>query len=81
MRWPHESTAVGDLAGRDLLHAAAHSLGEIVTAAIRAVRIDALREHLDVSRGGGNVLAPDADGGSRLRICGQGDSLPAGRPA
>ncbi len=64
----------------------AHSLGEVVTAAIGAgLRIDALHEHLDVSRDGRGRLAPEPDGRFRLRI--SGELLPlqytllAGRPA
>jgi SAM-dependent methyltransferase len=50
----------------------AHSLGEVVTSAIGAgLRIDALHEHLDVSRDGRNFLARDPDGRFRLRISGE----------
>jgi SAM-dependent methyltransferase len=50
----------------------AHSLGEVVTAAIAAgLRIDALDEHLDASRDGRNVLAPEPDGRFRLRVSGE----------
>jgi SAM-dependent methyltransferase len=49
-----------------------HSLGEVVTAAVRAgLRIDALHEHLDAARDGRNMLAPDADGRYRLRVSGE----------
>jgi hypothetical protein len=51
----------------------AHSLGEIVTAAIRAgLRVEALHEHLDCEadpRGG--MLEPEADGRCRLRLGGE----------
>jgi SAM-dependent methyltransferase len=64
----------------------AHSLGEVVTAALGAgLRIDGLQEHLDVSRDGRGVLAPEPDGRFRLRL--SGELLPlqytllAGRPA
>jgi SAM-dependent methyltransferase len=64
-----------------------HSLGEIVTAAVRAgLRVDGLEEHLDAAVDGrGDVLAREADGRYRLRI--GGEPLPvlftllAGRPA
>lgn len=50
-----------------------HSLGEIVTAAVRAgLRVEALHEHLDAqieSRGG--LLPRDADGRYRLRVSGK----------
>jgi SAM-dependent methyltransferase len=50
-----------------------HSLGEIVTAAVRAgLRVEALHEHLDAqvdSRGG--LLPRDADGRYRLRVSGE----------
>jgi SAM-dependent methyltransferase len=50
-----------------------HSLGEIVTAAIRAgLRIEALHEHLDCERDPrGDLLAREADGRCRLRIGGE----------
>ena len=50
-----------------------HSLGEIVTAAIRAgLRIDALHEHTDTGRDPrGDVLAREADGRFRLRVSGE----------
>jgi SAM-dependent methyltransferase len=49
----------------------AHSLGEIVTAAIKAkLRIDALHEHLDLPIDPRGFLTPDADGRYRLRIAG-----------
>jgi SAM-dependent methyltransferase len=50
-----------------------HSLGEIVTAALRAgLRIEALHEHLEVDRDPrGDLLAPGADGRYRLRITGE----------
>jgi SAM-dependent methyltransferase len=51
----------------------AHSLGEVVTAAIRAgLRIDALHEHLDTELDPrGQVLPREEDGRFRLRITGQ----------
>jgi SAM-dependent methyltransferase len=53
-----------------------HSLGEIVTAAVRAgLRIDALHEHLDAARDPrGDVLARESDGRVRLRV--SGETLP-----
>jgi SAM-dependent methyltransferase len=65
----------------------AHSLGEIVTAAVSAgLRVDALHEHLDAAIDPrGDVLAREADGRYRLRI--DGEPLPvlftllASRPA
>lgn len=51
----------------------AHSLGEIVTAALGAgLRVDTLREHLEVERDprGGGVLALEDDGVYRLRLAG-----------
>ncbi len=79
--------AADDVAGRDVLHSYAnphaivaspqtiehaHSLGEVVTAAIQAgLRITALREHLAVEGDPrGTVLVPDDDGLTRLRIGG-----------
>ena len=54
----------------------AHSLGEIVTAAIRVgLRIDALHEHMDTARDPrGDVLAREGDGRFRLRV--GGEALP-----
>jgi SAM-dependent methyltransferase len=51
----------------------AHSLGEIVTAAVSAgLHVDALYEHLDAAIDGrGGVLGQDADGRYRLRIGGE----------
>ncbi len=51
----------------------AHSLGEVVTAALDAgLRVDALREHLDVERDPrGTMLPPDPDGRCRLRVDGE----------
>ena len=51
----------------------AHSLGEIVTAAIGAgLRIDALREHLDTSFDPrGDVLTRQDDGRLGLRVSGE----------
>jgi SAM-dependent methyltransferase len=50
----------------------AHSLGEVVTAAIGAgLRIDALHEHLDAVRDGRGMLEPEADGRRRLRVSGE----------
>lgn len=51
----------------------AHSLGEVVTAAIASgLRVLALREHLDAhSSFRGDVLRPDDDGRYRLRVGGQ----------
>jgi hypothetical protein len=51
----------------------AHSLGEVVTAAVAAgLRVLALREHLDsASSHRGDVLQPDDDGRFRLRLGGQ----------
>ena len=51
----------------------AHSLGEIVTAAVSAgLHVDALYEHLDAAIDGrGGVLAREADGRFRLRIGGE----------
>jgi hypothetical protein len=50
-----------------------HSLGEIVTAAVRAgLRIDALHEHFETVREGrGGVLPADADARYRLRVSGE----------
>jgi SAM-dependent methyltransferase len=50
-----------------------HSLGEIVTAALRAgLRVEALHEHLEVDRDPrGDMLARDDDGRYRLRISGE----------
>jgi hypothetical protein len=50
-----------------------HSLGEIVTAALRAgLRVEALHEHLDVDRDPrGDLLAPETDGRCRLRVSGE----------
>jgi SAM-dependent methyltransferase len=50
-----------------------HSLGEIVTAAVRAgLRVDALHEHLEADRDPrGGLLAPEDDGRHRLRITGE----------
>jgi SAM-dependent methyltransferase len=54
----------------------AHSLGEVVTAAVRAgLRVERLDEHLDLgSDPGGNVLAGEDDGRWRLRL--DGEPLP-----
>jgi SAM-dependent methyltransferase len=50
----------------------AHSLGEVVTAALGAgLRIDALHEHLDAVRDGRGMLEPEADGRRRLRVTGE----------
>ncbi|RKQ91018.1 methyltransferase family protein [Solirubrobacter pauli] len=51
----------------------AHSLGEVVTAAIGAgLRIDALHEHMDAARDlRGDLLPREADGRCRLRIGGE----------
>jgi SAM-dependent methyltransferase len=51
----------------------AHSLGEIVTAAVGAgLRIERLDEHLDTARDArGNVLTREQDGRFRLRVGGQ----------
>ena len=51
----------------------AHSLGEVVTAAIGAgLRIDGLREHMDTVREHrGGVLPQEADGRYRLRVDGE----------
>lgn len=51
----------------------AHSLGEVVTAAVGAgLRIDALHEHLDADRDGrGGILPRDEDGRRRLRLGGE----------
>ena len=51
----------------------AHSLGEVVNAAIAAgLRIDALREHLESDFDPrGNVLTPGADGRYRLEVAGE----------
>ncbi|MDA0184828.1 methyltransferase domain-containing protein [Solirubrobacter phytolaccae] len=47
----------------------AHSIGEVVTAALGAgLRLDTLKEHLDAARDGRGLLTPDADGRCRLRI-------------
>jgi SAM-dependent methyltransferase len=49
-----------------------HSLGETVTAAIRAgLRIDALHEHMDATRDGRGMLPRDEDGRCRLRVGGE----------
>jgi SAM-dependent methyltransferase len=50
-----------------------HSLGEIVTAALRAgLRVEALHEHMDVDRDPrGDLLAADDDGRYRLRVSGE----------
>jgi SAM-dependent methyltransferase len=50
-----------------------HSLGEIITAALRAgLRVEALHEHLEVDRDPrGDMLARDDDGRYRLRISGE----------
>jgi len=51
----------------------AHSLGEVVTAAVGAgLRIDALHEHLDAARDlRGGLLPREADGRCRLRVGGE----------
>lgn len=51
----------------------AHSLGEVVTAAIGAgLRVEALHEHLDAIRDGrGDFLPLEADGRRRLRVSGE----------
>jgi len=51
----------------------AHSLGEVVTAAVGAgLRVEALHEHLDAARDGrGDILAREEDGRCRLRIGGE----------
>ena len=50
----------------------AHSLGEVVTAAIDAgLRVDALHEHMDATRDWRGMLTPEADGRSRLRVGGE----------
>ena len=50
----------------------AHSLGEIVTAAVAAgLRIERLDEHLDADRDERGVLAPEEDGRYRWRLGGQ----------
>ena len=51
----------------------AHSLGEVVNAAIAAgLRIDALREHLDTDLDPrGNLLPPSVDGRHRLEVSGE----------
>jgi hypothetical protein len=50
-----------------------HSLGEIVTAALRSgLRVEALHEHLDVDRDPrGDMLAREDDGRYRLRLTGE----------
>jgi SAM-dependent methyltransferase len=50
----------------------AHSIGEVVTAALAAgLRVEALREHLEVERDPrGTMLAPEDDGLLRLRLGG-----------
>ena len=50
----------------------AHSLGEVVTAAIGAgLRIDALHEHMDATRDGRGMLPREEDGRCRLRVGGE----------
>jgi 2-polyprenyl-3-methyl-5-hydroxy-6-metoxy-1,4-benzoquinol methylase len=50
----------------------AHSLGEVVTAAIGAgLRVDGLEEHMSAVRDWRGMLAPEADGRCRLRISGE----------
>lgn len=50
----------------------AHSLGEVVTAALTAgLRIDGLLEHMDAVRDGRGLLTPEADGRCRLRSGGE----------
>ncbi|MBE2319910.1 methyltransferase domain-containing protein [Solirubrobacter sp. CPCC 204708] len=50
----------------------AHSLGEVVTAALGAgLRIEALAEHMDAARDGRGLLTPEADGRCRLRVNGE----------
>jgi SAM-dependent methyltransferase len=50
----------------------AHSLGEIVTAAVSAgLRLERLDEHLDLDRDGRSILAPEDDGRYRWRLGGQ----------
>ena len=50
----------------------AHSLGEVVTAAVNAgLRVDALHEHMDAVRDWRGMLAPEADGRCRLRVGGE----------
>ena len=51
----------------------AHSLGEVLTAALDArLRVDALREHLEVERDPrGTLLVREPDGRHRLRIDGE----------
>jgi SAM-dependent methyltransferase len=76
---PRRFDEEGSYAGPDAKLAATasiqfgHSLGEIVTAALRAgLRIEALHEHLDVDRDPrGDMLARDDDGRYRLRISGE----------
>ena len=48
----------------------AHSLGEVVSAAVRSgLRVDALHEHLDTAFDPrGNVLVRESDGRFRLRV-------------
>jgi hypothetical protein len=57
----------------EALAAGSPSLGEIVTAALRAgLRIEALHEHLEVDRDPrGDMLAPEYDGRYRLRVSGE----------
>ena len=76
---PREYDEDGSYADRDAAIAAtktveyAHSIGEVVTAAVRAgLRVDALHEHLDTGREHrGGVLPREADGRYRLRIDGE----------
>jgi SAM-dependent methyltransferase len=50
----------------------AHSLGEIVTAALGAgLRVDAFQEHLETARDPRGLLAPEHDGRYRLRVSGE----------
>jgi SAM-dependent methyltransferase len=76
---PRRFDEEGSYADRDAKLAATasiqfgHSLGEIVTAALRAgLRVEALHEHLDVDRDPrGDLLAREDDGRYRLRISGE----------
>jgi SAM-dependent methyltransferase len=74
---PHEFDNQGtyadpdaDIATKEIVYA--HSLGEIVTAAIAAgLRVDGLEEHLDVDEDPrGTVAAREADGRHRVRLGG-----------
>jgi len=67
----YAGVSAGEGSGQNVNYA--HSLGEVVSAAVRAgLRVDALHEHLDVGFDPrGNVLSREEDDRYRLRLTGQ----------